>query len=629
MAIFLSELEGTDRKFIDQLLYDKQWALDYYDARDLEFDRCEHWYFKDHYNVEAEVPSGSVMDENTDENEHYVTVPIATNIVNSVHGIFTDEDFYVQCLSTTGRRDQERANKVERLLHGTYWINRQTQGGDAIEDAVQDALIYGWGVIYSYWDTDRAAMSRDSKGRPKDVMDFYSYPLVVRRIHPKDIRPIIGGVRERWKGVVYNVMRTKREIEEEWGVEIMPLPSMDADGNDIYEDLQDDTLMEYTDYWVWRRDKQPDTPGVPMGWQLWHCIIAHEQVIKYPTPMPEYEFLPYEIFFCRKSPSDSGSRMGLSFLYTIIEPVQELEYNINRMSRMVDMYSDPMLVVIGSADGIDQDIEKGPGTTIYVESGGDAKYVSWNGNAPDMQHLIRFWKDAAQDSFPPIMGGMEGGTSGLDTVALQSGGKLQTNKPRRNLELAVQRVNTKLIRLFQQFSMDDPIFVMGQRTEEDEEIPFAFSIKGKETKGYEATIVTVRGRFPQEELRNVVAAGNVVGAGLMSAREAAGKYLYTQNPDRSFRMWLEEQTMKDPQWRMFFQQLYFQLPARSPVGEALSEVEGVGPTQPDQVSAADMAGGDLAAALATNQSEVQSGVQRTPIESNIFSGLMGGIPSGQ
>ena len=623
------EYDEFTTQFLSQLEADKTWALSFYAGRNQEFERMERWYFKEHYAADAEIPvDGNVMEEAIDEveAEHLTILPIPTNMINTVHGIFFDEDPYIQCLSTTGRKSAEAATKTERFCHGTYWINRQVSGEDPWDASGNDFLIDGWGCIYTYWDTERAKLARKKAdaGKAKDSLDFYTYPLVVRRIHPRDIYPLPWGVRERWRGIMWMVNRTVREIEEEWNCTLEPRVRLDTDGapltdsefNPIYEELTNETFVEYVDYWVWRREDDGD-------WMLYHAVVANGQCIKLPTKMPEYEMLPYEIFFCRQTPSDSGSRMGLSFLYPVIEPVQEMEYLANRQSRMVEQYADPILLIVDpSGSSADEDIEKGPGTTITVNPGGDAHYVTWNGSPPDFSQLMRMWREIAQDAFPPVMTGLAGGTSGLDTIALQQGGKLQTNKPRRNLELAMQRVNTKIIRLLQRFSWDDAVSVMGQRSEGDESTPFSINVRGRDTRGFENTVVQIRGRFPQEELRNVVVASQATGAGLMSRRRAAGKYLYVQDPEAEFKSWFEEQIIVNPQWQQFFFQMYTALPARSPVTEALTAPE----EEPQDDMAVDLAGADLASEMANTPEGVQAGVQRTPIESNLFSKLAGGAP---
>jgi hypothetical protein len=195
---------------------------------------------------------------------------------------------------------------------------------------------------------------------------------------------------------------------------------------------------------------------------------------------------------------------------------------------------------------------------------------------------------------------------------------------------------------------------MGQRSEMDEDTPFAVSLKGKDTKGFENTIVTVRGRFPQEELQNVALAASAVNSGLVSSRDAASKYMYTQDPERMWRRWLEEKAASDPTWRQFFQSMYLQMMPTSPVSQALQEAQG-GQGQPDMPmdaggaeptlpggdqglaangpGVADMGGGAIAAALAQNGGDVQQGVQRTPVTSNLMSAFLGnaggpGRPSG-
>lgn len=617
-------LDEFDAEFLERLRRDRVWAYNFYGPRNNEFDRMEKWYFKQHY-AEGVESDEEIVDEEATELEHQTVIPILTNIINSVHGVLTDEEFYIQAISANGRRSEASGSKVERLCIGTYWINRQVTGEDAWETSAQDMLVYGWGCVYSYWDNYRAELA---KRKGKETLDFYAYPLVVRRIHPRDIYPIPNGVRERYRAIFWSVFRTVAEIEDEWGVKLQGDVRLDDEGkvqydeneNVIYEELYDDTLVEYIDYWAWVK--------VDDDFSLYHCVMAADQVVKKPTEMVEYEMLPYEIYFCRKSVSDAGTKMGLSFMFPLIEPVQEMEMLANRLTAIIDQYADPMLKVIDPSNG-DEQIEKGPGAIIRLNPGGDAGYIVYPGAPPEVNQMLRFWRETTQDAFPPVMTGMQGGTSGLDTIALQQGGKLQTNKPRKNLELAIERVNTKIIRLLQRNSWNEGIQVHGQRSENDETTPFAFNIKGKETRGFEHTAVTVRGRFPQEELRNAALAAQVSSSGLMSRRNAASKYLYVQDSESEFNAWMQEQLIMNPMWAQFYAQMYMALPTESPVSQALQE-----PAQGEEEGdgggmLADLAGANFAAETATNSSQVQSAVQRTAVDSNEFSKIMGGVPAGR
>lgn len=618
------EMGEFEKEFIERLRQDKSWAFDYYGVRNEEFDRMEKWYFKEHYSSDSEAPTDAVMEDETSEvSEHQTVIPILTNIINSVHGVLTDEEFYIQAVSANGRRSADAGTKVERFCSGTYWINRQVTGEDPWEMSAQDMLVYGWGCVYSYWDEFRAKLAR-SKG--ENVLDFYAYPIVVRRINPKDIYPIPNGVRERYRAIFWSVFRTVREIRDEWGVQLQGQPLLDDEGKLMTNEdgsvkmsvMYDDTLVEYVDYWGWVREDDGD-------FCLYHCVMADDQVVKKPTKMPEYEMLPWEVYFCRRSVSDSGSLTGLSFMFPLIEPVQEMEHLANRLSAIIEQYADPMLKIIDESDS-DEPIEKGPGAIIKLNPGGDADYIVFPGAPPEINTMMRFWRETTQDAFPPVMTGLQGGTSGLDTIALQQGGKLQTNKPRKNLELAIERVNTKIIRLLQKFSWDQDVIVHGHRSEGDELTPYAFKIKGKDTRSFEHTTVTVRGRFPQEELRNAAIASQVSTAGLMSRRNAASKYMYVQDPEAEFRAWMQEQMIINPIWAQFFSQMYMNLPAMSPVMEALQEptAEDQSQTQDDGAMLADLAGGVVAAEMADTQAGAQSAIQRTAFDSNQFSKFAGG-----
>lgn len=552
---------------------DVQWSEAFYSERNREFDKYKRWYYKEHYNIslidqvnQAIAMSGDEKNQQPSniEDEHLSVINIPTNVIDTAHTMIMNEFPHIEALSS---KDSASSNKrqtdVERFLVGTYYINRQVQGQDAIADSLLNALIFGWGCIRCLWDIDREDMLRESKdGFAAD----YMFPIVVQSISPYMIYPIPGGRFERYRAVIYRAIAPKEQLEEEWGVDLTPEPAEGDENAEVY----DNEPVEYIDYWCWE------------GTRIYNAVMANGRFLKEPAEMPEYDSLPYEIFFCREGPDkNSGDKIGLSFMFTLLEAVRELELLSNRELRAIELYADPPLVTIKNPENPPVDVQTGPGSRIELEAGENAFWLNWTGSAPDMARAKDFWGKLIESfSFPDIASGVVGGTSGLDTIALQQGGMAKVFTPRQNLEQALERLNTKIIRLFQKRSAKEKLHIRGLRTESDEEHTFSFDIAGKDTKGYEYTKVTIRAKFPQEELRNAAIAQGLVAADLYSARDVMSKFLFVQDPERMVTRRNEEKASSDPLWTQHHIQQLLAKPPQSPIGKALQE-GGTGPVATD------------------------------------------------
>lgn len=567
--------EGSLETWKRRIMSDRDWAVGFYAQRNRDFETLADWYHKKHYGdldlntlrLDGEAPSDQ-------ENEHLSVINLPTDIIDMAVTMIINESPNIEVLShKESKTAVDKQNKVERLLVGAYYINTIVQGVDPIYDATLNQLLYGWGVLRALWDIDREKMLDKKDGFVAD----YMFPILVQSISPYYVYPVPGGKFERWRAVVFLADRQKAEIEDEWGIKIEPQAAGD---DEPIQEFYDDTLLEYVDYWCWHDDK------------IYNAVLADGEFVKEPQEMEEYEGLPYEVFFAREGPDKTaGEHVGLSFLYTVLEPIKEMELLANRELRSIELYADPPIVTKKNQDSPSIDVQTGPGARIEIETGEDVFYLQWQGNSPDVRAAKDFWSKLAQQfSFPDIFSGVVGGTSGLDTIALQQGGMAKIFTPRRNLEQALERLNTKIIRMFQKRRPKDTLRVRGTRMEADEEHTFAFDIKGNDTKGFEYTKVTIRAKFPQEELRNAAIAQGLVTSQIYSKRDTMSKFLFVQDPERMRRRIQEETAEDNPMWAEFHIKQLLAAPPQSPVSQALTPTEGevgeggvVGPEPTDQL----------------------------------------------
>lgn len=560
--------------FRRQIEDDINWARDFYNQRNQDFGHYERWVQKKHYaDLSEDVPVAvniTQQDSSDEEIEHLTTINIPTAIIEDAHTMLTNEDPLIEVLirgKTTTSKD--RASRIERFLSGCYYINSQVQGRDVVADAVFNMLVYGWGVLRAVWDVklESYTVKEDEEEGTADYLPDHAFPIVVQSLHPKTVFPLPGGRFERWRGVFQEVYRMVGSIEEEWGKKVRAKAAIEEDGTPLLdpdtkeplmEEIFDTTYVRYVDYWCWK------------GARIYHAVLANDSFLKPPTEMPEYESLPYEVFFCRNTSFPEGDKYSFPFLYTIIDSVKELETLANQTMRAIELYADPPLVALSDSETIE--VEKSPGSIIEGNVGDQVFYLQWQGNPPDVPNMMNFWRSMIHEhGFPPVLSGAMGGTSGLDTVALQQGGLSKLFQSKRNTELAVQRINTKMLRMFQRQSPDKPLLVRGVRIEKNEEHPFSFSLKGSETRGFEYTKVTIRAKFPQEELRNAAIAQGLASSKLMSREDIMTRFLYQQDPQAVFEKMRREDAMNHPGWLDFLLQKLITGPSQTPIGQALAE----------------------------------------------------------
>jgi hypothetical protein len=388
--------------------------------------------------------------------------------------------------------------------------------------------------------------------------DPWAMPIVIDCPHPAEIYPIPGGHRERWKGVFRRYEMTVEQAEEFFGIEF-PKETPDERENDI--------LIEVVDFWAW------------VGNEIWHSVLVtnyplFEQddlgnwtesgqkmhFIVEPTPMPEYQRLPYEIRFCFPTTDSRGENFGLSFLYTMIDAVREAEILASRLNMIIDAYADPVYKRVYnteiSPDATPPDVVRGPGQTIDVDAGKgqDVSILQWSGSPPDVKQLMDLWLRFAQEwSFDPSIEGR----SGLDSIVLKSGILAKLSIPVRQIESALAAVHARIIHLFTEL-VKKPLRVRGEVTKDGKTNAYALDVSGHQLQGMQYAHFTVRARFPYEELQNTAMAQAAVQSGLMSVRRAMSKYLFIDDPEAEIDRIDEEQLSRFPGWIQGISQIVLQ-----------------------------------------------------------------------
>lgn len=524
-----------DSKFLDRIKDDLTFGLSHYRERNLEFDRQEDWYYRKHYDNPS-PPAGDIQPSDATDNssniddEHLVTINVPFSSVQRAHTMMTGETPTIEVLSK-----KSGSARVVKLLHGVIEQNSRRWGANPLHDAIFNQLLYGWGVIRTIWNRNEW---EDSDKSFKGDRPTYEFPIEVKSLLPREIYPIPGGTRGRWKAVIHLTLQKVYEIEEAFDVKLQHNDTDFVNNEDNADfdgtaPLNPEKEVEVIDYWAWK------------GNEIIHAVVAHEQFVLRPSVMKFYDSLPFTIFFCAATTSKQGDKIGLSANYALVDSVAELEWLVNRHMRITDLYADPKLVIervndepVGSVFGDNNVLELIEGERAY--------FLQFQGVIPDLSILQNFFKTQLDEegfSLP------QAGESGLDTIAQQQAALIKIFKPVENAEEGWVDVNAKVIGLLQRYSWNENVQISGiMRTDEEEEA-FSFSLKGQDTKGMRDTRVSLRARFPLEELRNVSAAATLKNSGLMSPMRIMKRLLNIQDPENESDLIREAQIADDPQLR--------------------------------------------------------------------------------
>lgn len=532
----IAQDEERDEKFLNKVVADIRWAEGFYKDRDLEFERQERWYFRDHYERPqpdtGDIPPGQRREDtgsNIDD-EHLVTINMPFSSIQRAHMLMTSESPNIEILATG--RDSTRAERVSQFCLGAMFVNTKRWGSNPMHDAIFNQLLYGWGVVRSIWQRNEFEdPNPDFKGdRPA-----HDFPIEISSVHPREVYPIPGGVVERWKAVIQKTRMRVYEVEDAYGVTLHmndndAMDSDDPETFDYTEPLDPQKEVEVLDYWCWE------------GNLIVHGVIAHEQFVVRPVKMTYYDKLPYTIFFCAGTTGRLGDQFGLSANYALVDSVAEMEWLANRQMRLIDMYAEPVTIVKKVND---DGIEVVPGETVEIVEGEEVRYLQYQGTLPDITLMSNFFRELADDEGFTLPRDVS--DSGLETIAQQQASLIKIFKPVENAEAAWEEVNYKVIGLLQRFSWDERVQGVG-RTENDEESEaFSFAIRGRDTRNFRETKVTLRAKFPLEELRHVAMAATLKNSRLMPAKVIMKRFLGATNAELWRDLILDEVLEEDPQ----------------------------------------------------------------------------------
>ena len=505
----------------------------FYRKRNEQIDEMHDLYFLDHFKGRGQKAGETLVATNK-----------ATNIVDLAVGILTSNPMRIHAdrVVSETEEDEREESEVEKYLSSILYINNERMDED-IEVQLAFDVLNGGGCIRHYWDSDiQPSMQQDEMGMQTGV--FKELPIGLEVVDIRNVFGQEGGPKGKYRAVIHATKRKVRDIEDEWGVSLKDYP----------EERQKDKEIDYYDYWGWE-GIEPEIPeemveefvsGAPLPkkeWGVINAVLCGNEFVKEPTPMPHYDDLPFTFFPGRKTTRKEPERQSLPLLFPNKDKFRDLEEQMIRYRRIVDLYS-ALPMVIKTVDGREfPDVEAVIGKTIALRLDEIVEFPRWPGVAPDVMALITHTMQEIQEGgFPSVAYGEGPGTvSGYGISLLTEAGRVRLNQFQRSIERGWTVLFRKLLTLTANAAGPNQLQVYGRKDGQ----PYTLNIMGADVSAFRVD-VEIKPKFPQDEARNVTSAAQIKAQNMMSLKSIQSRYLDVEHPDEELDRMLLEAVMQNP-----------------------------------------------------------------------------------
>ena len=492
--------------------------------------------------------------------ERRITLAKPMNIVDLAVGILTANDLNVQVVASEDEDEtRKRASLIEQFLDGVLYVNSERQETDLRYDWTFHQTRDGAVAIRSIWDP--------SFDRTLQADTFEELPLVVDVIPAKYMFPEPGGKQGRWKWVFYAMERSVSDVEQEYG-ELDKFRTM----NGANKETRKGTFL---DYWA----EVPTVTEEGVTYEIHNAVLYDGRIIIPPRVMEGYRDIPYTFMFYKPVGKVNPEDWGQSALRPIENLVGELEWRINRQTRMLNVFAN-MPLVARVRDGRPVKVDAAFGDVVSLGEGEDLAFPQWPGQPPDAKDQMQMVNAEIQEgSFPQSMYGEGPGmASGYAMSQLGDAGRIRLTQPQKQQERALAVWARKTLCLLREFAPDLAVQVYGKL----KGVPFNTKLTGNDTEGFRVDF-QLKPKFPNDESRKVAMATQTKDT--LSSETRMERYLDVQQPDQEVRKVLREQAEQHPAMVEFqmmaeFERLAAQGNKAAQQMLAKMQAEGMSPNKP-------------------------------------------------
>ncbi len=475
----------------------------------------ERFYDLEHYNDSPRT------------GERRITLTKGTNIVDLAVGVLTANELTIQAVSPEESETiRKQASLVEQFLDGVIYINSERQETDLRYDWTFYQVRDGAVGLKTIWDNSFDAslkVEADEEGNQRAVYD--QLPICVNVLPAKYLFPEPGGKLGRWKYVFYAIERTIEDMEREYG----PMEKY----NSMSKKQKETKKGDFIDYWG--EVQLPDG-----SWAIENATLYDNRLMDGPRIMDGYNDIPITMMFYKPIGHVNPEDWGHSILRPVTQMVEELEWRVNRQTRLLNVFAN-MPLIARTRDGRPVKVDAAFGDVVQLNEGEDIAFPVWPGTPPDFkEQLAMVSSEIADASFPAVMYG-EGTGSGSGYALSQQGdaGRIRLTQPQRQQERSMSIWARKSLTLLRNFSPQYTVEVYGDKAG----APYSQELTGEDTVGFRVNF-QLKPQFPNDEVRKVAMATQTKDT--LSAETRMEKYLGIQQPDQETTKILRDMARRHP-----------------------------------------------------------------------------------
>ena len=459
--------------------------------------------------------------------ERRITLTKGTNIVDLAVGVLTANELTIQAVSPEESETiRKQASLVEQFLDGVLYVNSERQETDLRYDWTFYQVRDGAVGLKTVWDNSFDAslkVEADEEGNQRAVYD--QLPICVNVLPAKYLFPEPGGKLGRWKHIFYAIERTIEDMEREYG----PL----AQYNSMSKKQKETKKGDFIDYWG--EVQLPDG-----SWAIENATLYDNRLMDGPRIMEGYNDIPITMMFYKPIGHVKPEDWGHSILRPVTQMVEELEWRVNRQTRLLNVFAN-MPLIARTRDGRPVKVDAAFGDVVQLNEGEDIAFPVWPGTPPDFkEQLAMVSSEIADASFPAVMYG-EGTGSGSGYALSQQGdaGRIRLTQPQRQQERSMSIWARKSLTLLRNFSPQYTVEVYGDKAG----APYSQELTGEDTVGFRVNF-QLKPQFPNDEVRKVAMATQTKDT--LSAETRMEKYLGIQQPDQETTKILRDMARRHP-----------------------------------------------------------------------------------
>ena len=459
--------------------------------------------------------------------EKRITLTKATNVVDLAVGILTANELTIQAVSPEESESvKKQASLVEQFLDGVIYINSERQETDLRYDWTFYQVRDGAVGLKTVWDNSFDGTLRveaDEEGNQRAIYD--QLPLCINVLPARYLFPEPGGKLGRWKYVFYAIERSIDDMEREYG----PMDKY----NSLTDKQKESKKGDFIDYWG--EVQLPDG-----SWAIENETLFDGRLLDGPRIMEGYTEIPITMMFYKPVGHVNPEDWGHSILRPVMGMVKELEWRINRQTRLLNVFAN-MPLIARTRDGRPIKVDSAFGDVVTLNEGEDIAFPVWPGTAPDFKdQMAMVATEIADASFPAVMYG-EGPSAASGYALSQQGdaGRIRLTQPQKQQERSLAVWARKTLTLLRTFAPEFTVEVYGDKAG----APYSQELTGQDTMGFRVNF-QLKPQFPNDETRKVAMATQTKDT--LSAETRMEKYLGIQQPDQETTRILRDMARKHP-----------------------------------------------------------------------------------